>query len=211
MKENKDQNQGWKHFKGDTIGVIVEDPTGSIPRCPKNREIRGKAPKKSTKQPWYQRAARMLVIILGFSGIVLVIIGMSIFWYSTSRDTPFLYYEDQYALHKGSVYTHNKETIVLADDKKGFIEMVSYLNMDKQMLVTTRALGTNRYFAFVWVPKSDSFDGAYGLIDYNCDRQYTPMIIGGGMVIPTCFRKILTDKMAPISPTSPKKKPDIVL
>jgi len=185
--EEKDQNQ--------TLGVIVEDHIRSISRDKINGEKSLKDLIKSTKQPWYQRIARRIVLTIITFAAVSIIAGLSILYYSISRDTPLLFYANTYALHKGSIYALNKEKIILADDQKGFIEAVSYLNMDNQMLVTTRALGTGRYFAFAWVPKLDSFEGAYGLIDYNCDGQYTPMIIGGAMIIPACFRKILTDKI----------------
>ncbi len=190
MKE-KDQNQGWKHFKGDTLGVIVKDHIGSIPHHDED-------PFK--KLPWYQRIARMLVIMLGIFVVIIAITIWSTIWYSNSRDTPLLLYADQYALHKASVYVRNKEDIIRASDKKGLIEAVSYLNMDNQMLITVRALGTGRYFAFIWVPKLDSLEGTYGMIDYNCDGQYTPMVIGGDIIIPTCFKDIVIKKMGSIMP-----------
>ena len=208
MKKN-DQNQGWKHFKGDTIGVIVEDPTGSIPREEVNDEKPLKAPKKGTLASLTQRIVRKLVIIIIISMTVPIIAGLSIMYYSTARDTPLLLNEDRLALYNGSLYLRGKESIILADDQKGFVEMVSYLNLDKQMLVTARALGIYRYFAFIWVPKLNSFEGAKGFIDLNCDRQYTPMIVDGNLIIPKCFKKILTDKMAPMSPSQSKGSSDI--
>lgn len=208
MKE-KDQNQGWKHFKGDTIGVVLSSENSKTTDRPENKEKQRKAPIKGTKRSLPQRIARKLVILMIMLIAVPIIAWLSIYWYSTSRDTPILLYANEYALYNGSVYTHERESIVLADDGKGFIELTSYLNLSNQGVVTIRALGTHRYFAFVWMPKPPDFKDAYGLIDYNCDRQYTPMIIGGALIIPSCFKKILADKMAAISYTSPKVKPDI--
>ena len=199
MKE-KDQNQGWKHFKGDTIGVVLSPENSKTTDRPENGKKQRKAPINGTKLPWYQRTARKIVILFGLFVAAIVITIVSIFYYSNSRDAPLLLYADQYALHKGSVYVRNKEDIIRAGDKKGLIESVSYLNTDNQMLVTVRALGTGRYFAFVWVPKLDSFEGAYGMIDYNCDGQYTPMIIDGDIIIPTCFKDIVIKKMGSIMP-----------
>ena len=91
------KKQGWRHFKGDTIGVVVDlkrcgnlvPATEQIRRqhcdmgdgregdCPiilgksdycqdntENKEKHGKAPIKQAKRSWYQRIARMLVILI---------------------------------------------------------------------------------------------------------------------------------------------------
>ena len=243
MKE-KDQNQGWRNFKGDSIGAVVDlkkcenlvPATEQIKQqhcdmgdgiegdCPiflgksdycqyntENRGKRRKAPKKGTKCPWYQRIARMLVIMIGIFVVIITITIWSTIRYSDSRNTPLLFSSGRLALHKGSIYTRDRESIIIADDGKGFVEMVYYLSLDSQGLITTRALGTNRYFAFAWIPKPPYFEGANSMIDYNCDGQYTPMGLGGEMIIPGCFIKILTDKMINISPSRSSTKSDIVL